>query len=197
MVKKVVKKSVVKKRSVTFTKSKTISTRIATKCKTKKRSAPKRAFKRKCRKIVIRKIALGRTSAFRALASTAQTATTNGIDVQVRYQNEVLDINNEYNPLTSTFRPQQSGVYSLVAAVAFISGEETSVNVFLSIRVNGIEQISDFETFTLGGLIDAAGIIPLNAGDTVQVFALFSAEQERAIFIVPGTFTRFEGARIR
>ncbi|MDQ0116255.1 ABC transporter permease [Paenibacillus harenae] len=196
MIKKMVNKRVVKKRSVTFTKSKSISTGIATKCKPKKWPAPKKSFKCKGRKRVIRKTELSRASAFRALASTPQSATP-GQDIQVRYQNEVLDVNNEYNPLTSTFRPQRSGVYSLVATVAFFS-ETPPLNVFLTIRVNGIDQISDFEVFSsFAGLIDASGIIPLNAGDTVRVFVSFSGEGEGNIVIAQRTLTRFEGARIR
>ncbi|MDQ0116254.1 ABC transporter permease [Paenibacillus harenae] len=199
MTKLIVRKSIVKKRSVTFKKTKTISASIVTKFTSKKKCAPKRAVKCISCKRFVRKNAVKGASAFRAIANQGQTVPP-GMIVQVLFQNEDFDVNNEYNPLTSTFRPRKSGIYSLMAAVTFALMNATPpVNAELIIRVNGMSQISDFEVFsTTAGVIDASGILRLNAGDNVQVFIVFSGfVPEGSVVILSGIGTRFEGARIR
>ncbi|MBD2867377.1 hypothetical protein [Paenibacillus arenilitoris] len=201
MTKQMVRKNIVKKRSVTFKKTKTISASIVTEFKSKKRCAPKRAVKCVPCKHFVRKSAVKRTSAFRATASQVQTVTAGGPSVQVLFQNEDFDVNREYNPLTSTFRPRKSGIYSLSAAVTFALVTATPpINVQLTIRVIGTNQaITDFEVFsTAAGIIDASGLLRLNAGDSVQVFIGFSGTAPGgSIGILPESLTRFEGARIR
>ncbi|MBD2867379.1 complement C1q domain-containing protein [Paenibacillus arenilitoris] len=186
------KKSVVKKRSVTFTKTKTVSTGIVKKYATKMRSAPGKTVD--CGRRKRKKSVLGKFSAFRALAEPGQTVPVNTA-ARLRFPAEILDVNREYNPGTSTFRPRRNGVYSLAASVGFVT--TSPINAILEIRVNGQDQISDFESFnTPTGIIDASGIIPLKAGDRVQVFATFTGSTD-PIGIFPGSATRFEGARFR
>lgn len=134
-----------------------------------------------------------RKSAFIAVSGTDQTI-ADGVFTKVDYQVEELDLNNEYNPATSTFRPRQSGIYSLVASVSFTTITLTPVRMDLQIRVNGLARISDQENFTpRTGIIDAAGIVQLQARDIVEVFARATGENGD---ILRGLATRFEGARI-
>ena len=134
-----------------------------------------------------------RKSAFIAISGIDQTL-TDGVFSKVQYQVEELDLNNEYNSATSTFRPKQNGVYSLVASAAFETITLTPVTFDLQIRVNGVPRILDQENFTpRTGIIDAAGIVQLRARDRVEVFARATGENGD---IQSGVATRFEGARI-
>lgn len=154
-----------------------------------KKTVCKKAVSRKrvCNPIRIRK------SAFRAVSGADQTI-LDGVFTKVRYQVEELDLNNEYNSATSTFRPKQNGIYSLFASVSFETITLTPVVMDLQIRINGVPRISDQENFTpRTGLIDAAGIIQLHARDRVEVFARATGENGD---IQSGLATRFEGARI-
>ncbi|WP_052350351.1 hypothetical protein [Paenibacillus gorillae] len=132
-------------------------------------------------------------SAFAAISGIDQTL-TNGVFSKVQYQVEELDLNNEYNSATSTFRPKQNGVYTLVASVAFEQITMTPVRMDLEIRVNGVPRITDQENFTpRTGIIDASGIVQLKVRDRVEVFARATGENGD---IQSGVATRFEGARI-
>ncbi|MDQ0114905.1 hypothetical protein [Paenibacillus harenae] len=132
-------------------------------------------------------------SAFRAVAGFNQEL-LNGVVTNVRYQVEELDLINEYNPATSTFRPKQNGVYSLFASVSFAAATLIPASIGLEIRVNGVPRILDQEDFiSTRGMIDAGGIINLEARDRVQVFARVD---DKSVEIQSGVATRFEGARI-
>ncbi|WP_337099778.1 C1q-like domain-containing protein [Paenibacillus sp. YIM B09110] len=114
---------------------------------------------------------------------------------QVLYGLEQFDLNNEYDPATSTFIPRRSGVYSFTATVTFDSNVSGAVSVGLAIRANNSPIITDRETFSFGdGSIDASGLVRLRAGDRVQVF--FTISGVAGGNIEAGVGTRFEGARI-
>jgi hypothetical protein len=64
----------------------------------------------------------------------------------------------------------------------------------LEIRVNGVPRITDREDYnSTSGIIDAGGIVQLEARDRVQVFATVI---DKNVEIQSGLETRFEGARI-
>lgn len=142
------------------------------------------------------KSSCGCNSAFRASSNTNQPipAGTNTFP-QVQYEVEELDLNNEYDPATSTFIPKQSGVYFLFASIEFTpTSVGIPITIVLEIRVNGNPRIRDREEFTSSrGAIDASGILPLQAGDVVQVFAAVAGGNGST---ASGVGTRFEGARI-
>lgn len=135
----------------------------------------------------------GRKSAFIAVSGSDETLNM-GPFTQVQYHVEEVDLNNEYNPATSTFRPKQAGIYSLAASISFTVITMIDVEMTLEIRVNGIARISDREHFIQGdNLIDASGIAKLEARDSVQVFA-------RAVgnngIIESGVATQFSGVKL-
>ncbi|OBZ13068.1 hypothetical protein [Bacillus sp. FJAT-26390] len=158
--------------------------------------------KRVCKPIVCRPIIrkkrvikqrVRRNSAFRAVSGVDQQL-LDGMTEQVQYQVEELDLGNEYNSATSTFRPKKDGVYTLFASVFFQTVTVTAYTLDLEIRVNGVPRISDQEDFNnTSGIIEASGIVELEARDRVQVFATVF---EKNVEIQSGLSTRFEGARI-
>ncbi|MDQ0116243.1 C1q-like domain-containing protein [Paenibacillus harenae] len=163
-----------------------------------KPTCKKTVFKKTVCKQVVRKRCdgkrfKGRKSAFIAVSGTDQTLNM-GQFMQVQFQVEEVDLNNEYNPATSTFRPKQAGLYSLVASVSFSVVTMSEVDMRLEIRVNGVARIFDSEHFfPRDNIIDAAGIVKLEARDTVQVFARAAGENGT----INGSLgTRFEGFKI-
>lgn len=146
--------------------------------------------KRVCKKRVCKPF---KKSAFRAVSGAEQNL-LDEVTSQVQYQVQELDLNNEYNPATSTFRPKQNGVYSLFASVSFAAPTLIPATIGLQIRVNGVSRISDQEDFiSTRGIIDAGGIVQLEARDRVEVFATVI---DKNVEIQSGVNTRFEGARI-
>jgi hypothetical protein len=155
--------------------------------------------KRVCKPIVCRPIKrvikqrVKRNSAFRAVSGVDQPL-LDGTTEQIQYQVEELDLGNEYNSANSTFRPKHDGVYTLFASVFFQTVTVTAYTLDLEIRVNGVARISDQEDFNnTSGIIEAGGIVELEARDRVQVFATVF---EKNVEIQSGLSTRFEGARI-
>jgi hypothetical protein len=170
---------------------KTSSIRSRKSCQCKKKCVCKK--KHGCKPIKARK------SAFRAISGADQFLTEN-VFQKVKYQVEELDLNNEYNASRSTFRPKHSGIYFLLASVAFeqiTRGE--SVSMDLEIRVNNVPRISDREQFGvpngigIDGIISTSGSINLKSTDRVEVFARPSRIGGDAL---SGFATRFEGVRI-
>ncbi|MBD2869964.1 ABC transporter permease [Paenibacillus arenilitoris] len=132
-------------------------------------------------------------SAFRAIAGTEQNVMQD-LFTKVRFQVEEFDLNNEYNASTSTFRPRQSGIYSLLASVSTETITMTPYTLDLEIRVNGVPRISDLENFLpRPGIIDASGIVQLRARDRVEVFLRSTFEN---VIVQSGLATRFEGNRV-
>jgi hypothetical protein len=154
----------------------------------------KRPTKKRCS---CKKHTCGCNSAFRAIANVVQPVPGAGGNPfpQVLYGLEQFDLNNEYDPSTSTFIPKRSGVYSITASVRFDSNASGAVDVGLAIRANDAPILTDRETFPFGdGSIDAGGLARLRAGDRVQVF--FTISGVAGGNIEAGVGTRFEGARI-
>ncbi|MEC1400735.1 hypothetical protein P9D56_26430, partial [Peribacillus simplex] len=113
---------------------------------------------------------------------------------KVFFPNELLDLENEYDPSTSTFTAKNSGVYLFITSLNF-SPDPTGVpyQVRVQIQVNGSSVGTDDE-FTRGDSGDftlVSAKVNLNAGDTVEVFASSTTPG----VLLPGKATRFEGAR--
>ncbi|WP_077703369.1 hypothetical protein [Virgibacillus dokdonensis] len=128
-----------------------------------------------------------------------QTVTADTI-LKVMYPNEQYDFGNEYNPGASTFIPNCSGIYSLIASIQFdvAEGVLEDYRVRIIIRVNGVDVARDNDFFTSIDLdfdndIAVSTIIQLNAGDIVEVF--IDSSETGDIMNEPAT-TRFEGAKI-
>ncbi|MGM0875623.1 MAG: hypothetical protein ACQEWV_12655 [Bacillota bacterium] len=136
-------------------------------------------------------------SAFRAeKLSGAQDYTANNL--KVTYPDQVFDLNDEYDPATSTFVPKQSGVYSICASLFFLRND-SDIDAFLelTIRVNGMDRVEgrQFVAAGIGGfspVIDICSIIELQANQMVDVS--FFANQSGSIQPAPFS-THFEAAR--
>lgn len=117
-----------------------------------------------------------RPSAFKAVNETAEQDVTANIPVfPVLYPDPIFDLNNEYDPMTSTFTPKQDGIYLIIASIGFFPEDETlNYRLVLNIRVNTIPVVSDSEFFgevplPIGDIVTVSGILQLNAGDDVQI----------------------------
>lgn len=150
-------------------------------------------------------------SAFRAIASEDQFVPNGGVRrQQVLYGREQFDLGNEYNPATSTFRPRNSGVYSLIASLLFMPvvpppspapdatpAAPVPLNptiIAIAIFVNGRPRVfSEEHLATDSGSVNVSAILRLGAGDRVQVFLIIRVGSG---FIPKGIGTHFEGARI-
>ncbi|MGN7402011.1 hypothetical protein ACTHO0_19340 [Cytobacillus praedii] len=137
-------------------------------------------------------------SGFRAEKTDQQFYTTPVAFVPVTYTDQIFDLNDlEYNPVTSTFTPQQDGVYSICASVEFLRDILTNTSLILGITVNNIERARAtgdhlVSSFFTTAVINVCTITQLQAGDSVQV--VFLANQEGTI-IVSERGTHFEAAR--
>ncbi|MFY0760911.1 ABC transporter permease [Metabacillus dongyingensis] len=136
-------------------------------------------------------------SAFRAEKNEAAQPIVAGAGVFVDFPNEIFDLNNEYNPVTSIFTPTQTGVYSICANVSFLPNNPTIDHATnLSIQVNGIQQVSS-DNFFIGGVgitsnvNGACTIVQLQPGDTVRVVFLSTVDG----IISSVSDTNFEAAR--
>lgn len=143
-----------------------------------------------------------RPSAFRAVNSTVeQNVTANTLVVPVLYPDEIFDLNNEYDPVTSTFTPKQDGLYSIIASVNFgpvVGGiiVPTNYRVLILILVNGNAVVADNDFFgelPIGDATSVSAILQLEAGDEVNVSALSSTNG--VLFAVPLAM-HFEAARL-
>ncbi|MCO1602809.1 hypothetical protein [Desulfosporosinus nitroreducens] len=120
-----------------------------------------------------------RPSAFRAVNNSTQQSVAADIPVvPVMYPNQVFDLNNEYDPVCSTFTPKQDGIYSVIASVDFYP-DITQVNhrVLISIQINGNPVVVDNDFFgeiTFRNVTSVSAILQLTAGDAVNVSAVSS-----------------------
>lgn len=137
-------------------------------------------------------------SAFRAVNVTVEQSATADVPViPVLYPNEIFDLNNEYDPVTSTFTPKQDGVYLIIASVNFFPDIETNYRVLILIRVNGVPVASDNDFFgeiPIGDITSVSAILPLKAGDTVNV-AVSSSTDGTILSTEFASPTHFEAAR--
>ena len=141
-----------------------------------------------------------RPSAFKAVNSTAdQTVTANTPVVPVLYPNQIFDLNNEYDPATSTFTPKQDGIYLIIASVSFFPDDvETNYRLVLNIRLNNIPVVTDDEFFganpvPTGDQVSVSGILKLEKGDEVTI-SLFPTTD--GIIIAEPASTRFEASKL-
>ena len=139
-----------------------------------------------------------RPSAFRAVNNTVQQNVTAGIQVvPVLYPTEIFDLNNEYNPVASTFTPKQDGVYSIIASVNFFPVDVTiNYRVLISIQINGNPVVADNDLFGIVPFSDVtsvSAILQLTAGDTVNVSA---ASSTNGFLLGNPLAMHFEAARL-
>ena len=138
-----------------------------------------------------------RPSAFRAVNNTAQQSVTAGtLVVPVLYPNEIFDLNNEYDPVASTFTPKQNGVYLIIASVNFFPDIiPSNYRVLISIQINGNPVVTDNDFFgeiPIGDVTSVSAILQLTAGDKVNVAAVSSAN---GVFLANPLAMHFEAAR--
>jgi hypothetical protein len=133
-----------------------------------------------------------RQSAFAATANREQ-ALTNVAGKVNTFGLEAFDLNNEYDPATSTFIPRQSGIYSITAGVNL---DPTDLNASyigaIIIRINGGNTLADRENMIRSGTVDVSGLVQLQAGDRVEVFALMTTPG----VVTTTTDTRFQASRV-
>ncbi|MFE5318222.1 hypothetical protein ACFQ88_05885 [Paenibacillus sp. NPDC056579] len=139
-------------------------------------------------------------SAFRAVNATAdQTVTANTPVAPVQYPNQIFDLNNEYNPATSTFTPKQDGKYLIIASVSFFPADvSTNYRLVLNIRVNNNPVVTDDEFFganpvPTGDQISVSGILKLKKCDKVTI-SLFPTTN--GIIAAEPRGTHFEASRL-
>ena len=141
-------------------------------------------------------------AAFRAVNNTAeQNVTADTLVVPVLYPDELFDLNNEYDPVASTFTPKQDGVYSIIASVNFgpvVDGVivPTNYRVLIVIRINGNPVVADNDFFgeiPIGSGITVSAILQLTAGDEVNVAAISSTN---GVFFANPLGMHFEAARL-
>ncbi|MDF2036417.1 hypothetical protein P2R12_05340 [Cytobacillus oceanisediminis] len=115
-------------------------------------------------------------SAFRAVKTVSQF-NIGGFPTKVEYETQQFDLNNEYDPFTSTFVPSQKGVYSIIASLEFVPNiGGISYSLLIEIRVGGNTIALDSEQFIgtveVGrSVFSVLTIYQLEAGDEVEVFA--------------------------
>ncbi len=137
-----------------------------------------------------------RPSAFRAVNNTAeQSVTADTPVVPVLYPDKIFDLNNEYDPVASTFTPKQDGVYSIIASVSF-AGRTINFRVLTSIQINGNPVVADNDFFgeiPFSDVTSVSAILQLTAGDKVNVSAVSSTE---GFLLANPLVMHFEAARL-
>lgn len=136
-------------------------------------------------------------SAFRTVNNTAnQTVTADNPVNPVLYRDVIFDVNNEYDPVTSTFTPKQDGIYFINASVNFIPDViPSNYRVLVEIYVNGNPIASDNDFFgeiVIGDVTSVSTILQLTVGDKVNISALASTN---GIINANPVATHFEAAR--
>lgn len=137
-------------------------------------------------------------SAFRAAASTSQAIGPADI-TQIMYPDQEFDLNNEYDPGTSTFEPKQDGIYLIIASLAFVPDVAANYSVRMFIVINDVNVAAADNDFfgaplTNNNHVSVSTITKLFKGDRVQIFAQA---------IIDGntdpdpSFNHFEAARFR
>ncbi|MDQ0116195.1 C1q-like domain-containing protein [Paenibacillus harenae] len=133
-------------------------------------------------------------SAFRAIANRNQPVGTI-VSPIVLFGIEKFDLGNEFNPVTSTFIPKQSGTYRFFSSVVFTKTTTETFDIFLQITVNGIVSsiIGEISVSSETVIVTASGSLNLRSGDKVNV----SLASNGVGIIKKGFRTRFAGKRIR
>ncbi|GGE58108.1 C1q-like domain-containing protein [Priestia taiwanensis] len=119
-------------------------------------------------------------SAFRAVNNSFEQRVTANLPLSpVQFPDVEFDLNNEYNPVTSTFIPKQNGIYSLIASVNFGPDIISNYRVLIIIQVNGVTTVGDNDFFgdiPIGDATSVSAILPLASGDEVNVAVISSTD---------------------
>ncbi|EJQ50578.1 hypothetical protein QUG02_14020 [Bacillus hominis] len=119
----------------------------------------------------------------------------------ISYPNEIFDLNNEYNPITSTFTPKQNGVYLIIASIGFFPNVPASYSARLFITINGEAVVADndflSEELEIVNILSVSTILKLSAGSNVQVIAQATTDGNTVPEPLGGTvdFMHFEAVR--
>ena len=137
-----------------------------------------------------------RPSVFRAVNNTGQqSVNADTLVAPVLFPDVIFDLNNEYEPVTSTFTPKQDGVYSIIASVSFAPSVRLDYRVLTSIQINGNPVVADnnfFVVIPFSDVTSVSAILQLTAGDKVNVAAVSSAN---GVFLANPLAMHFEAAR--
>ncbi|TKI39476.1 C1q-like domain-containing protein [Bacillus mycoides] len=118
-----------------------------------------------------------RASGFNATSNEAQRISANTL-VDVLYQMEQFDYDNEYNPATSTFTAKTAGLYIFNPSIIFVpDNEDVPLSIAVALFVNneifskGIDTEYHASSPLFGGffIVKDTVIVKLNAGDQVKV----------------------------
>lgn len=105
------------------------------------------------RKMTVNNVLAGVRPAFIASRTAAQTIAGSS-DVKVQFNNEELDTNNNYDPVTNyRFTPTVAGIYYLATCVhidAAVSGNTVSVAIKKNGTIIAVQQIHTSTTSALG-----------------------------------------------
>ncbi|MFV8517092.1 hypothetical protein [Bacillus sp. SBS7] len=141
-------------------------------------------------------------SGFKAVnANIDQIAPANTLIFPVQYPDEIFDLNNEYDPIKSTFIPKQDGVYSINASLNFgseVNGEIviTNFSVLIVIRVNGEPVVVDNDFMgevPIINVVSVSAILQLTAGDEVNIAVTSTTA---GVIISNSLSMRFEAVRL-
>ena len=121
-------------------------------------------------------VTAGTGTAFRAVENEVeQKVEANQPVLPVIYSHECVDVNNEYDPDTSTFIAKEDGMYSITAGASF-SPEDGGIGyrVALTIQVNEKPALRDNAYFgssadESGDVSSISALLPLKEGDVVQI----------------------------
>ncbi|MGH1285279.1 C1q-like domain-containing protein [Bacillus toyonensis] len=139
-----------------------------------------------------------RASGFNATSNEDQRISANTL-VDVLYQMEQFDYDNEYNPATSTFTAKTAGLYIFNPSIVFNpDNEDVPLSIALALFVNnelftrGID--TEYHARSpqfIGFVVKDTVIVQLNAGDQVKV-RVFSPQSG---VIAESTSTSFSAGR--
>ncbi|PGT20406.1 hypothetical protein COC96_00005, partial [Bacillus cereus] len=136
----------------------------------------------------------GLQSAFRAFNNQSQLI-SDGVPIKVLFPQVEYDLNNEYNPITSTFIPAQGGVYLIQATIAM---QNLPNSTSLEIQVGGVTRAVETGFFPATSsrilVLTVSAILQLQAGVPVEIFAANTPIQNTATGL-GSFFVHFEAAR--
>ncbi|PHD42970.1 ABC transporter permease [Bacillus toyonensis] len=122
-----------------------------------------------------------RASGFKAISNVDQRINANAI-VDVLFQMEQFDYDNEYNPATSIFTAKTAGLYIFNPSISFTpDNEDVPLSIALALFLNN-QLITGVDTEyhassppLVGFIVKDTVIVQLNAGDQVKVM-MFSPQ---------------------